>query len=413
MLVCARCNDLQLFRQAWASTFSCLQYVQEALHSSNKCICQQNDNPFLRPKCTHCPHEEQTDSRGLQDLLTLWFRIHLHLPTNLTDCPSTNWESRWPHPNWKHCQPPYSATSHSHLNFDIYMDNFFTSTKLFQYFRNIGVHACGTVWRQAGIPKELQVDKTSKLEWDTHSGAVIGGVLAVFWQDNGPVMMMTTIHGMVGDQWEVTSEQHWPCETCTNGVKVWSVFGDSPRKELKILKVVNDYNHHMGDVDIADQLHSYYSTQQIAQRNWMPLFFWILDTVIVNCYLIAWEKGSLLTHREFQQILVWELIRAVHQRNKSMCSDIDQEDEGARKRTQREKVTKHFQLPNFRFAPGVHYPEWWATWATCQWCSWRSLKKQIFMDHKNPCQNQFWCIECDAPLCLNKTRSCFKDYHSP
>lgn len=302
---------------------------------------------------------------------------------------------------------------HSRLNFNIYMDNFFTSTKLFQHFRNIGIGACGTARRQAGIPKELQVDKTSKLEWDTRSGAVIGGVLAVFWQDNGPVMMMTTIHGMVGEQWEVTREWRRPRDTSTNGAKVRSVFGDSPRKELKILKVVDDYNHHMGGVDIADQLHSYYSTQQIARRNWMPLFFWILDTVIVNCYLIAREKGSLLTHREFRQTLVWELIRAVHQRNKSMRSDVDQEDEGARKRTQREKVTKHFQLPDFRFAPGIHYPEWRATRATCQWCSWRSLKKQIFMDHKNPCQSQFWCIECDVPLCLNKTRSCFKDYHSP
>lgn len=140
----------------------------------------------------------------------------------------------------------------------------------------------------------------------------------------------------------------------------------------------------------------------------MPIFFWILDTTIINCYLIAREKESLLTHREFRQTLIWELIRAVHHKNKSLRRDMDQEEERSRKR---EKVTKHFQLPNLRLAPGDHYPEWQATRATCQWCSWRSLRKEIVMNHKNPNQSQFWCIECDVPLCLNKTRSCFKKYH--
>lgn len=301
---------------------------------------------------------------------------------------------------------------HSRLDFNVYMDDLFTSAKLLQHFRNNGIGACGTARSQAGIPKELQVGKTSKLEWDTRSGVVMGGVLAVSWQDNSPATMMTTIHGIVGEQWEVTRERRRPRDTGTNAAKERFVFGDSSRKDLRTLKVVDEYNHHMDGVVIADQLRSSYSTQQITRRNWMPMFFWIMDTVVVNCYLIARAKGSLLTHREFRQTLVWELISAVHQRNKSM-RDVDQEEERARKRTQKKKVTKHFQLPDSRFAPGVHYPEWRAARATCQWCSWRSLKKQIFMDHKNPCQSQFWCIECDVPLCLNKTRSCFKDYHLP
>jgi hypothetical protein len=121
-------------------------------------------------------------------------------------------------------------------------------------------------------------------------------------------------------------------------MKVQAVLGDSSRKELKITKVINEYNHHMGSVDIADQLHSYYSTQQTTHQIWMPIIFWILDTVIINSYLIAWKTESLLTHREFQQTLVWELITVVHQKNRSHHHDMDEE-EGARKR---EKVTKHF-----------------------------------------------------------------------
>ncbi|RPA91850.1 hypothetical protein L873DRAFT_1780403 [Choiromyces venosus 120613-1] len=42
----------------------------------------------------------------------------------------------------------------------------------------------------------------------------------------------------------------------------------------------------MGSVDIADQLRSYYSTQQCCRRNWLPLFYWLLDTSLVNAYRI-------------------------------------------------------------------------------------------------------------------------------
>src|SRR3954451_18246919 len=43
----------------------------------------------------------------------------------------------------------------------------------------------------------------------------------------------------------------------------------------------------MGGVDIADQHRQYYSTQITTGRTWMPLFFWLLDTAIINSYLIC------------------------------------------------------------------------------------------------------------------------------
>lgn len=196
---------------------------------------------------------------------------------------------------------------HTWLSFNVFMDNYFSTVALFQHFRNIGIGACGTARKQAGIPKELQVEKGAKLDWDTRSGAVVHGVLVIFWQDNGPVTMLTTIHDIVGDEWEVERERRRPRETSTNAAKVRAVFGTSPRKELKILKAIDDYNFNMGGVDIADQLRSYYSTQQTTFRNWMPLFFWLLDTVIINSYLIARKAGSPLTHREFRKTLVWGL----------------------------------------------------------------------------------------------------------
>jgi len=67
-------------------------------------------------------------------------------------------------------------------------------------------------------------------------------VLVVFWMDNGPVTIMTTIHGMVGEEWEIMRERRRPRDTSAIAVKVRAVFGNSPRKEFEILKVVDDYN---------------------------------------------------------------------------------------------------------------------------------------------------------------------------
>jgi len=55
---------------------------------------------------------------------------------------------------------------------------------------------------------------------------------------------------------------------------------------LPIPEFIDDYNYHMGGVDIADQLRSYYCTQQRSCRNWYPLFYWLLDTTLVNAYRI-------------------------------------------------------------------------------------------------------------------------------
>ncbi|KAF9198515.1 hypothetical protein BGZ59_004577, partial [Podila verticillata] len=66
------------------------------------------------------------------------------------------------------------------------MDNYFTSVKLFQHLWDHNIGACRTSRKQGGVPKELQVEKGTKLDWDTQSGAVIRGVLVVFWMDNGP-----------------------------------------------------------------------------------------------------------------------------------------------------------------------------------------------------------------------------------
>jgi len=122
--------------------------------------------------------------------------------------------------------------------------------------------------------------------------------------DNGPVTMLSTIHQINGDENRIERIRRRPRETSTNANKVQTVFGSLSKKSLPIPIVIDDYNHFMGGVDIADQLRGYYSTQLSVRRTWMPLFFWLLDTAIINSYLIFKKKDVNIKHKDFRLELV-------------------------------------------------------------------------------------------------------------
>ncbi|CAG8793134.1 24728_t:CDS:2, partial [Cetraspora pellucida] len=173
--------------------------------------------------------------------------------------------------------------------FNIYMDNFFSSINLYQFLREKGFGACGT--------------------WDHLIGVVVDDVLSFLWIDNSPVTMLTTIHKIDGQDSKIKKNHRKPYEASTNYKNIRSVFGDEVRKVIPILVAVDDYNHYMGRVDIADQLRSYYSTQLTIFRVWVPLFFWLLDTAIINSYLICKKLNIAEEHKAFRFALIRDLIK--------------------------------------------------------------------------------------------------------
>src|SRR5947199_3122853 len=68
-------------------------------------------------------------------------------------------------------------------------------------------------------------------------------------------------------------------------------------------------------IDIVDQYRSYYTTQIVARRNWLPIFFWILDTALLNSFIIYQEffnskaeDSCLFSHKEFNIKVAWNWI---------------------------------------------------------------------------------------------------------
>lgn len=94
---------------------------------------------------------------------------------------------------------------------------------------------------------------------------------------------MTTVH----EAHEKTlSERRKPRSTSTNAIVARRIFGDQNRKVLEIPTVVDDYNHFMNAVDLADQRRAAYTVHQRARRNWLSLFFWLVDISLVNTHLL-------------------------------------------------------------------------------------------------------------------------------
>lgn len=83
---------------------------------------------------------------------------------------------------------------------------------------------------------------------------------------------------------------------------------------VDIPSAIDDYNHYKGGVDIADQYREAYFTQQTSRRNWLPLFYWLLDTAIINAYLLACSTTASgrqkppVTHTDFRLEIAFQLI---------------------------------------------------------------------------------------------------------
>jgi hypothetical protein len=167
---------------------------------------------------------------------------------------------------------------HEEFDFNVYMDNLFTTVPLLLSLRERGIGGAGTA-RSNAFPSAHKVLSESS-EWNTVSGgpAAGGKVEAIEWQDQRTVQMLSTIHPLSR---KIQKRRKAPRPTSTNGPRIRKAFGDSSWMDVDIPSIINDYNHHKGGVDRADQYREAFFTQQTSRRNWLPLFYWLLDIALV------------------------------------------------------------------------------------------------------------------------------------
>jgi hypothetical protein len=60
----------------------------------------------------------------------------------------------------------------------------------------------------------------------------------------------------------------------------------APKLALLVILPINDYNYNMNGVNITDQLRAEMTIYRITRRSWFLYWFWLLDTTIVNAFLL-------------------------------------------------------------------------------------------------------------------------------
>ena len=175
-----------------------------------------------------------------------------------------------------------------HKGYHLYFDNFYTSPSLYTKLFNCGMGTCGTVrLNRRGIPKPFQ---TAKLRRGEMTSFQDGGVK---WMDKRPVTVLSTIH-----------------DTSMSSISRRSRQAPGGIENIQKPTIIAEYNLFMGGVDKADQLVTYYGFSHYSKKWWKRAFFHLLDTTIVNSYLVycSTVSSQRLSHVDFKLAVAQGLI---------------------------------------------------------------------------------------------------------
>ena len=83
------------------------------------------------------------------------------------------------------------------------------------------------------------------------------------------------------------------------------------RMNIKIKRLIDDYNHWMGRVDLSDQRIAYSYPNLRCRRNWIPFFIQLLSTIHANAFMVHqnYFKKKSLAYKKFTFALIDGLIQ--------------------------------------------------------------------------------------------------------
>ncbi|XP_042142454.1 piggyBac transposable element-derived protein 4-like [Ixodes scapularis] len=169
----------------------------------------------------------------------------------------------------------------------IYLDNFYTSTSLFEHLLERKTLSCGTTRKdRRGFPSQL---KDTTWEKRATRGDIrwlrCRDVLYLQWKDKRTVNMMSTAH---------TANNHVSAMRKVKRGDRWT------RIPIRKPLIIEDYNKGMLGVDKSDQLIASYNVLMKCVRWWKTLFFHCIDIAVVNSFVIFQEHRE--HHPEIEEL---------------------------------------------------------------------------------------------------------------
>ncbi|CAB1338355.1 unnamed protein product [Coregonus sp. 'balchen'] len=264
--------------------------------------------------------------------------------------------------------------SHLGTGYHIYMDNFYTSPKLFLSLGSMKFGACGTYRsNRKGCPSGRENALTSKSKRGSVRWIREDRLVFVKWMDTREVSVCSTIHPAFSG------------ETIKRKVKEGP--GRWVAKDIPCPTPIMAYNKYMGGVDLSDQLLQYYSTHRRTARWYRTLFLHFLDMGTTNAYILhcdisATQQVTPMTHKNFVAELVAQLC-GVTQTGVPL-----------------QKSTSHVPVAIANVAEAKDKAT--AGRRVCQRC--KQVDKKRFV-------TPWKCKACDVALCVIVDRNCFEEWH--
>src|ERR1700722_13317658 len=114
------------------------------------------------------------------------------------------------------------------------------------------------------------------------------------WKDAQVVLFLTIVYN---SQSTIIRPRKRPRITTQKDTDLWA---GSVTKDLAIPVAINEYNHHMGSVDQADQSRKSYSRRTREYRTWKPLFRFLLQASVCNAAKL-WIETQQRRHSSTQR----------------------------------------------------------------------------------------------------------------
>uniref|UniRef100_A0AAY5K092 PiggyBac transposable element-derived protein domain-containing protein n=1 Tax=Esox lucius TaxID=8010 RepID=A0AAY5K092_ESOLU len=258
--------------------------------------------------------------------------------------------------------------------YHVYLDNYYSSPKLFKDLFDIKMGACGIMREgRQGFPKSTENALTKKSPRGTLRWIREGSLLFVKWKDARDVSVGSTIHQAYGGE-TIKRKKNKNGKGSVNSIPVPTA--------------ISQYNKYMGGVDLSNQLITYFSAHRKTKKWYRTFFYHFVDIATTNSYIIHKEMCKAnnkkpMTHKEFMEQLVAQLCEV----------SLDTKD--------KPKNTGHTPVP-IKVAKDKSQKASFGRKA-CKLCITGNNRRNL---------TPWKCNECGVPLCVIPDRNCFHDWHN-